>query len=115
LKQARKLAMEYEKLQESDHIMDCVSGGKDSATLLFLLWELQTKLPIPFDITAVHVDQKQPGYNGNALIEWLQELNVTYKIVEEDTYSVLVDKTAESKIILHTLFKIYFEEYSTQL
>jgi hypothetical protein len=119
LKQTRKLAMEYEMLQESDHIMVCASGGKDSATLLFLLRELQTKLPIPFDITAVHVDQKQSGYNGTALIECLQESNVTFQIVEEDTYSVVVDKSTRRRNLNRNhsahFVQDYVEEDSTQL
>jgi len=77
--------------------MVCVLGGKDSATLLYLLQELQDKLPISFQITAVHVDQKQPGYNGTVLVEWLKDLQVNYHVVEEDTYSIVVDKTAPNK------------------
>ena len=78
--------------------MVCVSGGKDSATLLYLLLLLQEKLPVNFDITAVHVDQKQPGYNGTALVQWLQsELRVPYNIVQEDTYSIVVEKTDPGK------------------
>lgn len=77
--------------------MVCVSGGKDSATLLYLLLLLQKQLPVKFRLTAVHVDQKQPGYNGTSLVNWLDELEVPYKIVEEDTYSIVVDKTPENK------------------
>ena len=74
-------------IEENDRIMVCVSGGKDSATLLYLMRHLRQTLPISFEIVAVHVDQKQPGYNGAPLVAWLQELGVEYEIVEEDTYS----------------------------
>ena len=97
IKQVRQVAKDYDMLQDKDHIMVCVSGGKDSATLLVLLKLLQDQLApmgVDFRITAVHVDQKQPGYNGTALINWLRDdLHVDYKIVEEDTYSTVVDKT----------------------
>ena len=84
--------------------MVCVSGGKDSATLLFLLKLLQDKLPVSFQITAVHVNQKQPGYNGTALIEWFKDLQVNYHVVEEDTYSIVVDKTPQTKVLLYSMF-----------
>lgn len=64
LKQVRQTCKDYQMLEEGDHIMVAVSGGKDSATILNLLLTLQEKLPISFNITAVHVDQKQPGYDG---------------------------------------------------
>mmetsp|Transcript_31988 Transcript_31988/g.77823 ORF Transcript_31988/g.77823 Transcript_31988/m.77823 type:complete len:351 (+) Transcript_31988:185-1237(+) len=98
LKNLRQVAKDYKMLEEGDHIMVAVSGGKDSATLLYLLQILQSKLPINFDITAVHVDQKQPGYDGTTLVDWLQEdLKVPYQVIEEDTYSIVVDKTEPGK------------------
>eukprot|EP00797_Seminavis_robusta_P027819 Sro527_g160590.1 cytidine(32) 2-sulfurtransferase (253) ;mRNA; r:13013-13771 len=86
-------------LQDGDHIMVCVSGGKDSASLLVLLMKLQQHLQTKFRLTAVHVDQKQPGYNGTSLVEWLRDdLKVDdYRIVEEDTYSIVVNKTQADK------------------
>ena len=93
----RQVCKDYQMLEEGDHIMVCVSGGKDSATLLYLLREMQERLPINFDLTVVHVDQKQPGYNGTSLVAWLEELQVPYRIVEEDTYSIVVEKTPEDK------------------
>lgn len=95
LKRFRQTCRDYEMIQPGDHIMVCVSGGKDSATLLSLMLQMQSV--VKFDITAVHVDQKQPGYDGRPLVEWLEEMGVTYRIVEEDTYSVVVDKTAPGK------------------
>jgi tRNA 2-thiocytidine biosynthesis protein TtcA len=86
-------------LEEGDKVMVCVSGGKDSATLLYLLRLLRERLRLNFDIIAVHVDQKQPGYNGSLLISWMEEefKDIPYHHVEEDTYSIVVEKTPEDK------------------
>ena len=73
LKKVRQVCKDYQMLEDGDHIMVCVSGGKDSATLLSLLLILQEKLPISIRLTAVHVDQKQPGYNGTSLVKWLED------------------------------------------
>ena len=98
LKDMREICRDYQMIEEGDHIMVCASGGKDSATLLYLFLLLQQRLPVNFEITAVHVDQKQPGYNGTALVQWLEsDLQVNYKVVEEDTYSVVLDKTKPGK------------------
>lgn len=98
LKEMRNICKDYQMIQEGDHVMICVSGGKDSATLLYLFLLLQKRLPVTFAITAVHVDQKQPGYNGTSLVQWLDsDLDVKYKIVEEDTYSIVLDKTDPGK------------------
>lgn len=97
MKNLRTTCLDYNMLEEGDHIMVCVSGGKDSATLLYLLKEMQRSLPISFALTAVHVDQKQPGYDGAPLLEWLEQMEVKYEIIEEDTYSIVVDKTKEGK------------------
>lgn len=97
LKELRKTCLDYNMLEEADHIMVCVSGGKDSCTLLYLLLILQRTLPVKFKMTAVHVDQNQPGYDGTRLINWLQELGVPYHVVAEDTYSIVVEKTQENK------------------
>lgn len=109
LKRMRQTCLDYNMLEDGDHIMVCVSGGKDSATLLHLLTLMQAKiLPATrFRITAVHVNQNQPGYNGTSLVQWLQnDYNQTlnnhnnlfdFKIVDEDTYSIVVDKTEPGK------------------
>jgi tRNA 2-thiocytidine biosynthesis protein TtcA len=100
LKQLKNVAKDYDMLQDGDHIMVCVSGGKDSAALLVLLMHLQEQfkpIGVDFRLTAVHVDQKQPGYDGVPLVQWFDELGVDYEIIEEDTYSVVVDKTSEGK------------------
>lgn len=97
LKQVRQTCKDYQMLQGGDHIMVCVSGGKDSAVMLYLLRMLQEQLPIEFTLTAVHVNQHQPGYDGTPLVEWLKELQVPYQIVSEDTYSIVMEKTPENK------------------
>lgn len=84
-------------LEDGDHIMVCVSGGKDSAVMLYLLLLLQKQLNVQFQLTAVHVDQHQPGYDGTLLLQWLKELEVPFQVVSEDTYSIVVDKTPENK------------------
>mmetsp|Transcript_16603 Transcript_16603/g.30202 ORF Transcript_16603/g.30202 Transcript_16603/m.30202 type:complete len:426 (-) Transcript_16603:47-1324(-) len=99
-KQLRDTALKYNMIENNDHIMVCVSGGKDSATLLFLLLVLRKKLSaigVHFDVTAVHLNQMQPGYDNTPLISWLDELGVPYKIVTEDTYSIVKEKTKEGK------------------
>jgi tRNA 2-thiocytidine biosynthesis protein TtcA len=100
LKSLRHVSLRYSMLEPNDRIMVCVSGGKDSATLLHLLMQMQNRLAsigTPFDLVAVHLNQMQPGYDGRPLIDWLDKLGVEYKIVTEDTYSIVTDKTPENK------------------
>ena len=100
LKNLRQISLRYSMLEHNDKIMVCISGGKDSATLLYLLLHMQMKLAsigTNFDIVAVHLNQMQPGYDGTLLVAWLEELGVEYKIVTEDTYSIVTDKTPENK------------------
>lgn len=100
LKSVRQVSLRYKMLEPNDKIMVCVSGGKDSATLLHLLMHLQTKLSsigTNFEVVAVHLNQMQPGYDGTALVEWLESLGVDYRIVTEDTYSIVTDKTPQNK------------------
>ena len=101
----RQASLNYEMIEDGDHIMCCVSGGKDSATMLHLLLNLQKRLAsanIKFKITAVHLNQMQPGYDGSPLVNWLDTLVADhglteYKIITEDTYSIVLDKTPENK------------------
>ena len=79
LKSLRDVSLRYEMIQPNDRIMVCISGGKDSATLLHLLMHLQTKLDkigTNFEIVAVHLNQMQPGYDNASLVEWLDSLGV---------------------------------------
>jgi tRNA 2-thiocytidine biosynthesis protein TtcA len=86
-------------LEAGDHIMVCVSGGKDSACLLVLLLKLQRRFArtTRFNLTAVHLNQMQPGYDNSNLVAWLDSLNVNYRVVTEDTYSVVTEKVPSNK------------------
>jgi tRNA 2-thiocytidine biosynthesis protein TtcA len=79
----------YGLIAEGDRILVAVSGGKDSYTLLDLLWRARRKAPVAFEIVAVHLDQGQPGYDGRPLERWLGEFGAPFEIVREDTYSIV--------------------------
>jgi tRNA 2-thiocytidine biosynthesis protein TtcA len=85
--------VDYNLIEPNDHIMVAISGGKDSYTLLDLLLSAQKRAPHEFKITAVHLDQKQPGYDGAPLRKYLEAHNIAHEIISEDTYSVVIDKT----------------------
>ncbi|KAL7552185.1 hypothetical protein ACHAWF_017993, partial [Thalassiosira exigua] len=100
LKSVRDVSLRYDMLAPGDKIMVCVSGGKDSATLLHLLMHLRNKLSkigTDFEVIAVHLNQVQPGYDNAVLVEWLDSLRVPYRVVTEDTYSIVTEKTPEGK------------------
>ncbi len=83
----------FDLLEPNDKIMVAVSGGKDSYTLLDLLWGAKARCPFPFEIIAVHLDQGQPGYDGVPLSDWLESYGAPYEIVKQDTYSVVLELT----------------------
>lgn len=82
----------YSLIESGDKVMVCLSGGKDSYTMLDILLHYQKESDIDFDIVAVNLDQKQPGYPEEVLPNYLSDLGVPFRIVEKDTYSVVMDK-----------------------
>ena len=88
---------DYNMIQDGDYVMVCMSGGKDSYTMLDILLNLQKHAPIKFGIKAVNMDQKQPGFPEHVLPEYLQALGVRFHIIEQDTYSVVKRVIPEGK------------------
>lgn len=97
LRSAGQAIGDYRMIEDGDRIMVCLSGGKDSYTLLDVLLHLQKKAPVRFELVAVNLDQGQPGFPKDVLPRYLTELGVRHDLLTEDTYSVVKQKTPEGK------------------
>lgn len=88
---------DFSMIEEGDRVMVCVSGGKDSLTMLDVLMSLQAHSPVNFELLAVNLDQKQPGFPEHILPEYFESIGVPWKILEEDTYSLVKEMVPEGK------------------
>jgi len=96
-RQVGEAIADFNMIEEGDRVMVCLSGGKDSYGLLDVLLGLQTKAPVKFELIAVNLDQKQPGFPERVLPDYLAALGVPFKIIEQDTYSVVKRVVPEGK------------------
>ena len=92
-----KAINDYKMIEDGDKVMVCLSGGKDSYTMLDILLGLQKIAPIKFSLVAVNLDQGQPGFPTHILPEYLKQIGVEYKIITEDTYSTVKRVIPEGK------------------
>ena len=96
-RQVGEAIVQFNMIEEGDKVMVCVSGGKDSYSMLDILLKMQMRAPIDFEIIAVNLDQKQPGFPAHVLPEYLTKIGVPFRIENQDTYSIVKDKIAPGK------------------
>jgi tRNA 2-thiocytidine biosynthesis protein TtcA len=96
-RQVGQAIADYNMIEDGDRVMVCLSGGKDSYTLLEMLQQLQIKAPVRFELVAVHLDQKQPDYDPQILPTYLRAIDMPFEILEQDTYSVVKRVVPEGK------------------
>jgi tRNA 2-thiocytidine biosynthesis protein TtcA len=94
---AGRAIADYNLVEDGDRVMVCLSGGKDSWTLLDLLLSLQAKAPVEFELAAVNLDQKQPGFPGHVIPDWCRDRGVPFHVIDQDTYSVVTRVVPEGK------------------
>src|SRR5450756_1840532 len=96
-RQVGQAIMDFNMIEEGDRVMVCVSGGKDSYGLLDILLKMQARAPINFELIAVNLDQKQPGFPDHILPEYLAKLGLPFHIETQDTYSIVKKVIPEGK------------------